>query len=115
MRSRLTRLHLVAQLADDLEQRRGLDLALTRLRAADVKRAESTLVVGGYGDVLEDAIDLLLAEVLAPQARPGARGHQLLGARTCGHTRRGDANHPPCATGQRDGATVERVDLLRGD
>ncbi len=49
---------------DDLQQRLGVDLRLATLQAADLQRAEATLVVGGDRNRGEDPLDLLLGEAL---------------------------------------------------
>ena len=65
------------------------------LRAADVQRAEAALVVRRDGDVLEDALDLVVAEaVRRAAARASGAGDELLRARAGGHALGGDADEP---------------------
>ena len=64
------------------------------LGAADVQRAEAALVVGRDGDVLEDALDLVVGEAVGEQPLARAAGDELLRARARGHALRGDADEP---------------------
>ena len=46
------------------------------LGAADVQRPDAALVVGGDGDGLEDALDLVVGEAVGGEALAGAVGEQ---------------------------------------
>ena len=82
---------------------------------ADVQRAQPALVVRRDGNVLEDALDLVLAEAVVEQPLARAAHDELLRARAGGQALRGDADEPARAGGGGDGHAVQRVDLLRQD
>ena len=96
----------------DLQQRGRLDLGGAVLQAADVKRRQPALVVGGHRHGLEHEVDLLGGQLLGQQALAGALGDQLLGARARGHAGGGDPHQTPGPVGERERAAVEGVDLL---
>ena len=82
---------------------------------ADVQRPEAALVVRGDGDVVEDPLDLVLAEAVVEQPLARAAHDELLGAGAGGDALGGDADEPPRAGGRGHGDAVEGVDLLRRD
>ena len=101
-------------LLDDVQQVGRVDLAVAALGAADVERADATLVVRGHRDVLEDAFDLVVGEAVRAEPFARRRSDHLLRARAGRHALRGDANHATRAAVGCDRGAVERVDLLRG-
>src|SRR5918992_2336080 len=98
---------------DDLEQRLRLERLGASLGAADVQRADAALVVGGDGDRLEDAGDLVVGEAVLAQALLRALHHHLLRAGARGHALGLDADQPARAEVRRHGRAEQRVDLLR--
>ena len=77
--------------------------------------AEPALVVGGHGDGLEDALDLVLGEAVGEQPLVRARLHEGLRARARGHALGADADQPARARFGGDRGAEQRVDLLRLD
>src|SRR3954453_6947184 len=103
------------RLLDDPQQLRSVDVGRPALGAADVQGAQPALVVGRHGDVLEDALDLVVVEAVRAQTLAGGPCDELLRARTGGHALGGDADQPARPGLGRDGRPEQRVELLRLD
>ena len=97
---------------DDRQQRGRLDLVVAELGATDVQRAEASLVMGRDRHRLQDSLDLFLVEPFLAQAVTRTGRHQLLGARTGGHSLRGNADQTPRPHLRGHGRAVQRVQLL---
>ena len=82
------------------------------LGAAQVELADAALVVGGDGDGVEDALDLVGGEAVGLQALARSSARLLLGAGAGGHALRLDAGERAGAALGGDGDAVELVDLL---
>ena len=73
------------RLLDDVEEVAGVDVDVDALGAADVERADAALVVGGDGDGVEDALDLVVGEAVGarrsrarPASSPWAQGQAVM-------------------------------------
>ena len=69
----------------------------------------------GDRDMIEDSLDLVLAEAVGGEALARAVGDQLLRARARGHALGADADQPASAALAGDRGAEQRVELLRLD
>ena len=113
-------LHQLVDLAghrglDDAEELAGVDVDVRVLGDADVEGADAALVVGGDGDGVDDAVDVLGVEALLGETDAGAVLDQSLGAGAGGHALGLDAGEGAGAALGGDGGAEEGVELLGGE
>src|SRR5919106_289198 len=113
-------LHQLVDLAghrglDDAEEPASVDIDVRVLGAADVEGSDAPLVVGGYGDGVDDAIDLGRVETLLGEADAGAVLDQALGTGAGGHALGLDSGEGAGAALGGDGGAEEGVELLSGE